>query len=99
MYGWISARDGNDLTPHLYADADFAGDRPGYKSTSGIFLCLAGECTCFPLSAKAARQSAVSHSTVEAEVVAANTAVRSIGIPQLELWEKLVKFGDVYEKI
>ena len=44
----------------------------------------------FPLSAKAARQSSVSHSTVEAEIVAANPGVRTIGTPAIDLWEVLL---------
>ena len=78
------------LDLRLYSDADFAGDRPGYRSTSGVFLGLAGPNTSFPLSAKAARQTSVSHSTVEAEIVAANTGVRTIGLPALDLWEVLL---------
>ena len=60
------------------------------KSTSGVFLGLAGPNTFFPLSAKAARQTSVSHSTVEAEIVAADTGVRTIGLPALDLWEILL---------
>ena len=57
------------------------------KSTSGVFLGLAGPNTFFPLSAKAARQTSVSHSTVEAEIVAANTGIRTIGLPAMDLFE------------
>ena len=34
----------------LYADSDLAGDRRDCKSTSGIFLCLVGPHTFFPLT-------------------------------------------------
>ena len=37
------------------------------------------------------KQGCTSHSTVEAEVVSLNTAVRLIGLPALDLWETLVK--------
>jgi hypothetical protein len=70
-----------------YADADFAGDRPGFKSTSGAFLSLTGPHTHFPLSAKAVRQTCVAHSTPEAEMVSANSAIRLMGLPSLDLWE------------
>ena len=70
---------------HLYADADFAGDRPGFKSTSGGYLAMSGPTTCFPLGAKCQKQTSVSHSTPEAEIVAANVAVRTIGLPGLDL--------------
>ena len=34
-----------------YADADFAGDRPEYKSTSGICVAIVGPNTLFQLAA------------------------------------------------
>ena len=41
MTGWIG--DPLDkLSLHLYADADFAGCASTARSTSGVFLCLAG---------------------------------------------------------
>ena len=76
---------------HLYADADFAGDRPGFKSTSGAFLTLSAPTSCFPLAAKSQKQTSVSHSTPEAEIVAANSAVRTIGFPALDLWESVLQ--------
>ena len=79
--------DPSAMRLHLYADADFAGDRPGYKNTSGCFLTLSGPNTCFPLGAKCQRQTAVAHSTPEAEIVSANHAVRTVGLPSLDLWE------------
>ena len=39
---------------------------------------------------KAKKQTAVSHSTVEAEIVAADHALRTSGLPALILWEKLI---------
>ena len=98
LSGFI-AEDEQNLELRLYADADFAGDRPSYKSTSGVYLTLAGSDSCFPLSAKAARQTAVSHCTVEAEVAAADVAARSIGLPQLDLWSSLAKSSNLWEKL
>jgi hypothetical protein len=86
--GWV----GDPLSAvslHLFADADFAGVLSKH-STSGVFLCLRGENTSFPLQALSKRQSCVSHSTQEAEIVAANTAVRAIGIPAMPLWDVLL---------
>ena len=71
----------------LFADADFAGERPGYKSTSGSFLIMSGPSTYFPLSAKSAKQTSVSHSTPEAEIVSAALGIRTVGVPALDLWE------------
>ena len=75
----------------VYADADFAGDRPGYKSTSGCFLAMVGPNTFFPLAAKSQRQTAVAHSTPEAEIVSAGHAIRTVGMPALDLWETVLK--------
>ena len=71
----------------LFADADFAGERPGFKSTSGSFLVVAGPHTNFPISATCAKQTAVAHSTPEAEIVSAEAALRLCGFPALDLFE------------
>ena len=68
-----------DVSLELFSDADFAGDKADSKSTSGVFLALKGPNTFFPLSASSKKQSCVSHSTPEAELVAANLAVRTEG--------------------
>ena len=57
-----------DLHFALYADADYAGERDA-KSTSGGFLVLKGPNTHFPLAWLSKRQTSVSRSTTEAEVV------------------------------
>jgi hypothetical protein len=46
--------------------------------------------TVFPLAGQSKKQTAVSHSTPEAEIVAADHAIRAEGIPQLVLWETLL---------
>ncbi len=76
---------------HLYADADFAGCKRTGRSTSGAFLCMGGNDTFFPLQAVSRKQSAVSHSTPEAEIVAADTALRMIGVPSLPLWDTILE--------
>ena len=75
----------------MCADADFAGDRPGFNSTSRCFLAMVGPNTFFPLAAKSQRQTAVAHSTPEAEIVSAGHAVRTVGMPALDLWETVLK--------
>ena len=42
------------------------------------------------MSAQSNKQTAVSHSTVEAELVAADQALRTSGLPALPLWERLL---------
>ena len=78
LVGTIGDKPEN-VTLELFSDADFAGDKTDSKSTSGVFLALKGPHTFFPLSACSKKQSCVSHSTPEAELVAANLAVRTEG--------------------
>ena len=89
MCGWVGD-DVKDWELVLYADADFAGDRETSRSTSGVFLCIRGPITFFPLAATSKRQSCVSHSTPEAEIVAADLAIRTEGLPGATLWEALL---------
>ena len=67
----------------LFSDADFAGDRADMRSTSGVFLALYGDHSFFPLYGQSRKQTAVSHSTVEADIAAADHAIRSSGFPAL----------------
>ena len=61
-----------DLNITLYSDADFAGCFDTAKSTSGVFIALTDPNSFFPLNAISKKQSCVSHSTPEAEIVAAD---------------------------
>ena len=78
MSSWIGD-DPQDLHIAVYADADFAGDPSTMKSTSGVLFVLKGQNTFLCLAAQSKRQTAVSHSTPEAEMVAAAYALRQIG--------------------
>ena len=75
----------DDVHLALYADADFAGCIDSLRSTSGGHLNIQGPNTRFPLSGSSKRQGCVSHSTPEAEIVAADVAMRSMIIP-LSSW-------------
>ena len=88
--GWVGEAAGT-IGVHLYADADFAGCKRTGRSTSGAFLCMGGEDTFFPLQAVSRNQTAVSHSTPEAEIVAADMALRVIGVPSLPLWDTILQ--------
>eukprot|EP00972_Heterocapsa_arctica_P071106 10504589-Heterocapsa_arctica.AAC.1 len=44
----------------------------------------------FPLNAISKKQTCVSHSTPEAEIVAADLALRTEGLPALQLWDNCV---------
>ena len=88
MIGWTG--DGAAaLRPHLFVDADFGGCTLTQRSTSGVHVCIRGENTCFPVAGGSKRQSCVSHSTPEAEMVALDHGLRHHGLPMLTLWSAL----------
>jgi hypothetical protein len=60
-----------------YSDADLAGDYETSRSTIGVFLCVIGPRTFITLQGISKRQTCVSHSTPEAEIVAADHAIRA----------------------
>ena len=74
---------------HLALYADYAGERDA-KSTSGGFLVLKGPNTHFPLAWLSKRQTSVSRSTTEAEVVSLTFSLYQEGLPSLTLWERLL---------
>ena len=89
MMGWIGDPL-SKLSPHLFADADFAGFIDSLRSTSGTILFLRGHFTSFPIVDYSKRQGCVSHSTPEAELVAMDFALRILGLPGMSVWEKLL---------
>ena len=76
----------------VYADASFAGDLRDSKSTSGGLVCLVGPRTFVPLTWICKKQSAVSHSSTEAEIIALETIMRMEGLPILNLWSQILYF-------
>ena len=74
----------------LFQDSDFAGDLEDSKSTSGGTVCVFGSHTFVPISWICKKQSAVSHSSTESEIISLDTGLRSDGLPALELWDLLV---------
>lgn len=92
MIGWVG--DGAaKLEIGLFADADFAGCGQTLRSTSGAHLHVQGPHTRFPISGGSKRQGCVSHSTPEAEIVAADYALRNLGVPSLRVWDTIVGQG------
>ena len=89
LVGWCNDRL-EDLEIVLYADADFASD-VDKKSTSGVYMEIVGPDTRFMLAAISKKQSCISHSTPEAEIVAADFALRTEGIPALIVWDKIMR--------
>ena len=70
MQGFIGD-DRKDLYVDLYTDADLAGCPHTAKSSNGIFVAFSGPFSFFPCNASSKKQEAISHSTIEAEIVAA----------------------------
>ena len=82
----------------LFQDSDVAGDLEDSKSTSGGTLCILGSHTFVPISWMCKKQTAVSHSSTESEIISLDTGLRLDGLPALELWDLIVSvFGSVIQ--
>ena len=80
----------------LFQDSDFPGDLEDSKSTSGGTLCVSGSHTFVPISWMCKKQTAVSHSSTESEIISLDTGLRLDGILALDLWDLIVSvFGSV----
>ena len=75
---------------------DFAGDLEDSKSTSGATLCVFGSHTFVPISWMCKKQTAVSHSSTESEIISLDTGLRLDGLLALESRDLIVSvFGSV----
>ena len=74
----------------LFQDSDFAGDLEDSKSTSGGTLCVYGSHTFVPLSWMCKKQTAVSHSSTESEIISLDTGLSLDGLFALEFWDQIV---------
>ena len=74
----------------LFQDSDFAGDLEYSKSISGGTLCIFGNHTFVPISWMCKKQTAVSHSSTESEIISLDTGLRLDGLLALELWDLIV---------
>ena len=74
----------------LFQDSDFAGDLEDSKSTLGGTLCVFGSHTFVPISWMCKKQTSVSHSSTESEIISLDTGLRLDGLPALELWDLIV---------
>ena len=71
----------------LLEDYAFAGDLEDSKSTSGGILFIFGSHTFVPISWMCKKQTSVSHSSTEAEIISLDAGSRMDGIPALTLWD------------
>ena len=74
----------------LFQDSNFAGDLEDSKSTSGGTLCIFGSHTVVPITWMCKKQTAVSHSSTESEIISLDTGLRLDGLPALDLWDLIV---------
>ena len=74
----------------LFQDSDFAGDLEDSKSTSGGTLCVLGSHTFVPISWMCKKQTSVSHSSTESEIISLDVGLRLDGIPALDLSDLIV---------
>ena len=74
----------------LFQHSDFAGDLEDSKSTSGRTLCVFGSHTFVPISWTCKKQTAVSHSSTESEIISLDTGLRLDGLLVLELLDLIV---------
>ena len=74
----------------LYQDSDFAGDLEDSKSTSGGTLCIFGSHTFVPISWMRKKQTSVTHSATESEIISLDAGLRLDGIPALDLRDLIV---------
>ena len=74
----------------MFQDSDFAGDLEDSKSTSGGTLCIFGSHTFVPTSWMCKKQTSVSHSSTESEIISLDAGLRLDGIPALDLWDLIV---------
>ena len=74
----------------LFQDSDFARDLEDSKSTSEGILCILGSHTFVTIGWMCKKQTSISHSSTEAEIIFLDAGLRMDGIPALDLWN-LVK--------
>ena len=83
----------------LFHDTNFAGYLEDSKSTSGWTLCIFGSHTFVPISWMCKKQTSVSHSSTESEIISLDAGWRLDGIPALDLWDLIVAVlhGNTYQ--
>ena len=74
----------------LFQDSDFAGDLEDSKSTSGGTFCVFGSHIFVPISWMCKKQTSVSHSSTESEIISLDARLRLDGTPALDLWDLIV---------
>ena len=85
--GRIPQRDTNIFLQIVaYSDAGFAGCVTTLRSTTGGHLCLEGRSSHCPIPSLSKQQVSTAASSPEAEQVAAESVIRQMRIPSLDMW-------------
>ena len=74
----------------LFQDSDFTGDLEDSQSTSDGTLCVFGSHTFVPSSWMCKKQTSVSHSSTESEIISLDAGLRLDGIPAVDFWDLIV---------
>ena len=80
----------NDADWDCFKTLIFAGDLEDSKSTSGGTSCIFGSHTFVPISWMCKKQTLVSHSSTESEIISLVTGLRLDGLLALEWWDFIV---------
>ena len=80
----------NNADWHCFKILTLRGDLEDSKSTSGGTLCVFGSHTFVPISSMCKKQTAVSHSSTESEIISLDTRLKFDCLPALELWDLIV---------
>ena len=92
LYGWVG--DSPEFIELVaYCGADLAGDCTDSKSASGVLICLVGPRTYMPITGVSKKQTSVSKSTPEAEIVALDHGVSKEGTALATLWQHAIGKG------
>ena len=74
----------------LFQDSNLAGDLEDSKSTSSGTLRVFGSHTIVPISWMCRKQTSVSNSSTESEIISLDAGLRLDGIPAMDLWDLIV---------
>ena len=77
----------------LFQDSDFAGDLEDSNSTSGenSYVSLEAEHLSQSVSWICKKQTSVSHSSTESEIISLDAGLRMDGLPALDLWDIVIE--------
>ena len=82
-----------------FQDSDFAGDLEDSKSTAGGVLCILGSRTFVPISWMCKKQTSVSHSSTEPEIISLDAGLRTDGSLALDPWDLVIEVLGTTQRI